>query len=481
MTKKYLLAFIMALISTMSLARTFNDKEGMRVQDFFVEKNAVYVIRFSHIFVDTLIVPSNSILKFEGGSLSGPIIFRNTELCGNVNLKHSTIGGTIKNKVFNASWICYMDGKTDDAHLINEMIEVCEHLYFPKGRYRLISEYNPSGIIDDVLLPSVKANIGICKNNVSLTGEKGTEFVTYEPLGTICIFSKPNQIRNSVRNIEISNIKFSVHNNGRDFHEFMHTIKTIGVNGLIIKDCNFNDFWGDAICLSHYGDNPETGERTRNQKVKIINNTIKGGRHFNNRNGISIINGKNVTIKNNLIKNTSKRSMPGGIDIEPNNSAYTIEHIMIENNTLDSINGSGGAIGVVSLKDGPANDITIIGNRISSSIVGININIKSEGTTAGITIKNNYVAGDTHPYNFLGEGSSKNWVITDNVFERPIKTVIPENIRVKNLKVKNNEKKRLIFWIVDEYPIYSIAVLSISMALAILVFKEIRKRKNNLR
>lgn len=56
----------------------------------------------------------------------------------------------------------------------------------------------------------------------------------------------------------------------------MHTIKLIGVNGMIIKDCRFDDFWGDAICLSHYGDNPKTGERSRNQNIKLLSNSIIG-------------------------------------------------------------------------------------------------------------------------------------------------------------------------------------------------------------
>jgi hypothetical protein len=221
----------------------------------------------------------------------------------------------------------------------------------------------------------------------------------------------------------------------------MHTIKLIGVNGITINNCTFNDFWGDAICLSHYGDTPETGERTRNQNIKILNNTIIGGDHHNNRNGISVINGKNVLIKGNVIKNTSRKDMPGGIDVEPNNCAYTIENIRIENNVFEEIRGSGGAISVVTFNNGPAHNISIVNNRIFNSNNGILLYVKTKGTTDGFLVKGNYVDRNTNPYRFTGSGASKDWTISGNTFDCPCKQNIPGQITVNNLTVKKNKKK----------------------------------------
>ena len=422
-------------------AKTVYDTDGCNVNLLFSKKNTVYVIRYAHKFNDTLFVPQRCKLYFDGGSLKGPIVFNNTELKGKVNLKGSSVFGHVCNKTFDASWICAMDGETDDARCINDMIRVCDRIHFPQGQYLLKSKFNPDGIVEKSLQTQVQTHIGINRSNVRLVGDEGSEFISDIPLGTIFVFSKPNELENSIRNIEISGLTFTVHNDGKEFHEFMHTIKLMGVNGMTIKNCRFDDFWGDAICLSHYGDTPETGERTRNQNVKILNNTIAGSDYHNNRNGISVINGKDVLIKGNTIKNTSRKDMPGGIDVEPNNSAYTIDNIRIEDNTFEDIKGSGGAICVVVLNDGPAHHVSIIGNRISRSSNGLFVYVKTEDTSDNFVIKNNVIASDTRPYYFKGSGKSRLWTISDNTFDCPCTQMIPGDIKVENLKVTNNKKK----------------------------------------
>lgn len=439
---KEFLSFLFLIIVLSVEAKTFYDVESDDLHLLFQKGKGKYIIRYHHHFVDTLTIPYGCELYFKGGSLSGPIKFCNTKLCGDVNLKGSSISGTVKNGTFNASWLCAMDGMTDDAQCINEMISVCSHVVFQKGLYRLVSMYSVNDQVTKEYASSIKAHIGICRSNLTLTGEDGAVFLTEKPLGTICIFSKPNQIDNSIGNITISGLTFTVCNDGKEFHEFMHTIKLIGVNGMTIKNCKFNDFWGDAICLSHYGDTPETGERTRNQNVKILNNAIIGGDHHNNRNGISIVSGKDVLIKGNTIKNTSRKDMPGGIDVEPNNSAYTIDNIRILDNVLDNIRGGGGAIGLCTFNNGPASNIYIERNRISRSIKGIQLNIKTENITYNIYIRNNIVSDDTKPYNFMGKGKIRNLVVTDNLFGKAISQEIPGDLVVNKLTVKRNFKKK---------------------------------------
>ncbi len=422
------------------LAKTYYDSPKTSINKMVRNSGDKYIISYPHSFSDTLFIPKDCELYFNGGSLSGPIVLNNTLLTGSVNLKGSTLSGTVGNKFFNASWLCYKDGKTDDAKQINEMIEVCGNVYFPKGRYRLISQYNAGDNLIGKLHRSVQSHIGIHRSEVSLIGEKGTEFLTAEPLGTICAFTRPNLIENSIRNILIEGITFTVKNDGKTFHEFLHTIKLIGVNNITIKNCTFNDFWGDAICLSHYGDNKSTGERTRNQNVKILNNTILGGEAHNNRNGISVINGKNVLIKDNVIKNTSRRDMPGGIDIEPNNSAYTIDNIKIENNTIANVKGAVGAIGLALLRGGAsAHRIAIRNNKIQNCSGGIVVVIRTKGTSDGIEITDNIIDTNIRPFKFGGEGSSRNWTIKNNRIHRYSAQKIPGNIKVDGLKVEGNK------------------------------------------
>lgn len=455
--------FLLCLFSNAYSAKTIYDTERCNIKEVFKGGQATYVIRNSHQFSDTLFVPQNSEIRFEGGSLSGPIVFNNTELSGQVILKGSSIIGSICNETFDASWLCAMDGVNDDAKNINEMIEVCGHVYFPRGTYRLISRYHLTGMLHQKPHKAIKAHIGICKSDVDLIGESGATFVTEDSLGTICLFSQPNQIPNSISDITIKNITFNVHNDGIVFHEFLHTIRAIGVNGLTIENCTFNDFWGDAICLSHYGDNPQTGERTRNQNVRIINNTINGDSH-NNRNGISVISGKNVLIKGNVIKNTSRKDMPGGVDVEPNNRAYTIENIRIEGNSIECVYGH--AIKIHTKKEAPAHHIEVISNMIKNCMKsGIAIVIKTEDTSDSIIIQNNHVFADTKPYMFVGKGRSKNWVISDNIFECPVWQSIPGDITVENLVVKNNTKKGKISWVIENYKEYGFVVLAACLLL----------------
>lgn len=436
------IVLILLAIVDLNVREIYYDRKNGNIHSLFSAKKALYVIRYSHEFDDTLKIPFDCELRFEGGSLKGPIVFDKSKLSGKVKLKGSSISGHISNRKFDASWLCAMDGIEDDAKSINEMIESCGNIFFPKGTYRLVSHYNPEGKVPKNLHKSIKSHIGICRSNVELTGEYGTNFITNDSLGTICIFSGPNQIQESIRNIKIKNIAFNVHNDGVKFHEFLHTIKTIGVNELEIECCTFNDFWGDAICLSHYGDGEKTGERTRNQNVTILNNLIVGGEHHNNRNGISVISGENVIIKGNIIKNTSKKNMPGGIDIEPNNSVFTIKNIKIEDNILEGIHGSGGAIGLIIFRNSSAHHVTIEKNRIKDCNSGITIVIKTENTTNDIVIRNNFVDMDTRPYYFSGHGTSTNWIITNNIFLRPCLQKIPGNINVINLVVKNNKKRK---------------------------------------
>lgn len=406
------------------------------------QKKATYVLRYTHEFEDTLFVPVGCVLRFNGGSLAGPIVFNETKLSGSIDLHGSTISGSISNDLFNASWLCHRDGVNDDAPLINQIINVCHNVFFPKGVYYLVSKYLPSDMTDENYIKAIHSHIGINKNGVSLRGEDGTIFLTDKPLGVITIYSKPYDIEGNVKDIKIESITFKVNNNGVDFHEPIYVIEAIGINGFLINNCFFDDFWGDAICLSHYGDNAKTGERTRNQNVNILNNTIIGGSHHNNRNGISVINGKNVIIMNNVIKNTSRKDMPGGIDVEPNNSAYTMEDIRIEKNTIEGVKGNMGAISIVlPHDDAPAHGIYIVNNTIRNCSWGISVRVATQNTSSDFVIAKNYIADDTSPYNFGGKGSSKDWVIRDNYFGKPRTQAIPGNIKVENLVIKNNKKK----------------------------------------
>ena len=164
---------------------TYYDKPNSNVQQLFKQGRGKYVLRYAHQFRDTLHIPHGCEVKFRGGKLTGPVVFDATKLSGNINLKGSSIRGNIINKTFDASWLCSMDGVTDDAPRINEIIAVCKNVFFPHGTYRLVSPYKRENF-----------HIGITQHDVTLTGEEGTVFLTMERLGMVCVFTRPNDIAN---------------------------------------------------------------------------------------------------------------------------------------------------------------------------------------------------------------------------------------------------------------------------------------------
>ena len=422
-------------------AKNIKDNKGTNINKLFDSKNSTYIIRYEHQFTDTLFVPSGCEIDFEGGSMSGPIVFDHTKLSGDVKLQGSSLLGSLRNTSFNASWLCYKDGVNDDAANINNILEICDKVFFPKGNYRLVSMFNTKGKLPKSYEAEIRTHIGICKSNVLLVGEEGTVFISDKPICAISVFSQPYQINESIRGIKICNITFDILNDGKSFYEFAHSIRLVGVNGLFIDGCTFNRFFGDAISFSHYGDTPKTGERTRNQNVMIINNVFWGGEHHNNRNGISIVSGKNVLIKKNIFKSISRQDMPGAIDIEPNNSAYTIENIRIIGNQIEECYGKMGAIGIQFLYEGTTGKrIKILSNQIQSSTYGLGIAVVKGSETSDIIIKNNVVLADTQPYRFYWDGSSRDWNISGNKFEMKCNQNIPGAIRVKNLVINNKKK-----------------------------------------
>lgn len=436
------------LLPQLVLAAVKSDSKNMRIEFFFNSGNTTYIINYPHTFSYPITIPKGCEIRFQGGSLKGPIVFNDTKLTGFVNLKGSVVSGTISNKFFDADWLCYKDGKHDDAANINMMIEVCGIVFLKKGKYLLISEHK--GLRREKVLDEwqADAHIGIAKSNIELIGsDKDVIFLTPKPYITICIYSPPYQFDKTIRNIKIQNITFKAENNGKNFNQLLHTIRVMGVNGLTIKNCFFDDFYGDAICLHSYGDMPSTGERTRNSNVFIKDNHIKGGAHHSTRNGISVVNGVNVWIENNLIEETSRKDMPGAIDVEANSHAFSIDNIVIKNNTIRNCGGTAGGICINSKGYGaPANNIQILNNHISNSSYGLAFIVQTESVTKNYVVSGNIVEDDTKPLIFVGNGKSSNWTFKNNVFKKWTTTRIPGNIKVEGLILENNKNPNFLIY-----------------------------------
>lgn len=466
MKLRYFILLLIGIVPSLLQAKVFYDSPQTDLSQYFAEEGATYVIKYKHTDTRQITIPAKSTIVFEGGCLEATLQFNFTLLKGDVKLQGSNIAGSLRNKVFDAKWLCYADGKQDDAKAINMIFALAHKVFFPKGTYLLTSFHSP-------LYPINKPyHLGINHSDVSITGEEGATLLTRTKAGTLCIYSKPYALKESVAKITIEGLTFKVANEDTSFdpyQEHCHTISFIGVKGATVKNCQFKNYWGDAICLNHYNDNENTGERTRNMKVVIENNLIDGYKH-SNRNGISVISGENILIRGNQLKNCSHSKMPGAIDIEPNSHVFTINNIRIIGNTIDACQGNNAAISVVSNKrQGPIHNVLIRDNRITNSTRGLEFAVECDDVADEVKVENNFVDENTDPYIFYGKGKSKNWSFKGNIFKRASKWKLGGEIKIFNLKASKNQIKGMA-WNMSPRPFLYVSTVVLALILTFVAF-----------
>ena len=139
---------------------------------------------------------------------------------------------------------------------------------------------------------------------------------------------------------------------------------------------------------------------------------------------------------------TSHPSMPGAIDIEANNQAYTVDNITIRDNRIDNSQGKNGAISVISNKEGaPAHNIEITNNKITNSRRAFRFYVWTDYAASHITVKNNWVDKNTDPWVWDGKGRTRNWVFTGNTFLRKTNKKFGQDVKFEGLTYKNNQIK----------------------------------------
>ncbi|MEX0291104.1 MAG: right-handed parallel beta-helix repeat-containing protein [Flavobacteriaceae bacterium] len=103
--------------------------------------------------------------------------------------------------------------------------------------------------------------------------------------------------------------------------EWRHAISLRASKKIKIQDLRIRDSGGDGIYIAGFG------KGTYSEDIYIDNLRSDN----NKRQGLSIISGKNITIKNSTFADT-RGTLPGaGLDIEPNNEHDVISNINVEN------------------------------------------------------------------------------------------------------------------------------------------------------
>ena len=249
----------------------------------------------------------------------------------------------------------------------------------------------------------------------------------------------------AVKNITISKLWFKGTSDTDGFFEHKHLINLNGVKDVLIRDCSFSAFNGDAIYI---GSGVEVEKHNKN--VSIIHNYFDGV-NKQNRNAISVIDGDCIIIDSNHISNCTRTDMPGAIDIEPDKNRYhIIRNISITNNHICDIGGNVSAITVfLPLSqhelNTPVFNIDISGNTIIQVMNGIGVYQRNEATAQSkphnLTITNNKVImASGYP---LGLYGVRNVDVVENTFDR-FKTNIylglpPAKYQVYNVRFTRNK------------------------------------------
>ena len=178
--------------------------------------------------------------------------------------------------------------------------------------------------------------------------------------------------------IEIRDLVFEGRVVEDGFSEHSHALNFNAVTDLLVENCVIKSFRGDGIYL---GSSNQGGLERHNLRV-TVRNCLIDGTNRNNRNGISIIDGSDITITGNTFRNCTRSDMPGAIDIEPNaQNFHELGNIEISRNFFSQIGGNVGLISVVlpfkSFRI-PPEGIRIIGN-VAEARGNIGIHLGSGG------------------------------------------------------------------------------------------------------
>jgi hypothetical protein len=173
----------------------------------------------------------------------------------------------------------------------------------------------------------------IMPNYPVLISDKGlnvrsNQYILFQPDSKIILKSSNKPIYrliniNNVTNVTIFflNIEGDKYTHQSKEGEWGHGVSIKSSSNIKLFKPMVSKFWGDGIYI---------GQETAVPKDITINGGILND---NRRNGISIISGINILVKNVTISNTGGHNPQSGIDIEPNVSSNEITNVVLNNIT----------------------------------------------------------------------------------------------------------------------------------------------------
>ena len=215
---------------------------------------------------------------------------------------------------------------SDDSYAFQCAIDNYNMVFVPAGKY----------VVGDIRI----------RSNRKLYGEGPSSYLCQAPgskhvIGTI---SPSTSTSNNIHHVELSDIMFT----GCDqtwIDEHHHLVAFWGVSDLIIDAVRFEKFRGDGLYLGGRVSRSSGGfDPPRHNHRVLVEYSVFDGVDRNNRNGISVVDGQNITIRYSQFILTTRNDMPGAIDIEPDVPTEIARRIDIHQNSFFYIGGNVAAI-----------------------------------------------------------------------------------------------------------------------------------------
>lgn len=163
------------------------------------------------------------------------------------------------------------------------------------------------------------------------------------------------------------------------FSQQIHLLNLNAVSALTIQNMSVAGAQGDHVYI---GSSNVGGVERHNEDV-MIDRLFVDGINKNQRNGVSVIDCDGFKITNSRFKRVTRSDMPGAIDIEPNNYAFSvIKNITIEDVLIDDCGGAA-AVGAYV----PPLPAAVEGNATNIRFNRIDVKNAPNGAAASIVVR----------------------------------------------------------------------------------------------
>ena len=282
------------------------------------------------------------------------------------------------------------DGVANDTTAVQAAINAGGVVYFPAGTYLCDTLTLAAGT---VLIGAGPGKTTIAQNNIT-----GSSYGT--------LYCDSGSTSATLDKIVVRGLRLLGKVATLGFSQFVHLASFSGVRDLLIDNVHFVGFRGDGLLI---GASPTALTERHNYNV-IVRDCVFDGVNNDNRNGISVIDVDGLYVTGCSFKNVTRSTMPGPIDLEPDNlTAYVIRNVKIHDNLFVDCGGNVGSIALTIIQANytiPQN-ISICGNAFKGRVAA--------KSSADITIMVNR--------NWATTDITMNVVIAENVGRNGNKTV----------------------------------------------------------